>query len=105
VRFWDLKDNRWVGPELHPDGAVNALAYRYDGATLAAAERGAEVSLWDVPSGRKIHTFRGHRRAVGTVAFHPEGRLLATGGEDGDVRLWDVGRAVAADGGDRHGGR
>src|SRR5262249_31492236 len=46
--------------------------------------------LWDVASGKELHTLRGHTGRVSSVAFAPDGASLVSGGWDGSVKLWDA---------------
>jgi WD40 repeat protein len=70
-------------------GAVSALAFSPDGATLACAEWDGPVYLWDVAARkarRKIDPSEGQADAL---AFSPDGRTLAFAGRQ-KVRRWDV---------------
>jgi WD40 repeat protein len=69
---------------------VHTLAFSPDGKTLASADEGGVVKLWDVVAGRERVTLRGHTGAVNALAFGPDGRTLVSGGEDKTVRLWDT---------------
>lgn len=57
-----------------------------NGKLLAArsAANIAVINLWDVATGRKLHTFE-----AGYFAFAPDSQVLAT--SSADIRLWDVG--------------
>jgi WD40 repeat protein len=46
--------------------------------------------LWDVPTGRLLHTFTGHVARVVAVAFCPDGRYGLSGSLDRTLRLWDL---------------
>ena len=59
----------------------------------------AQVSLWDVKTGRQIREIPAHRREVRDLTFSPDGKTLATCGAENVVRLWD-----AASGEERHSG-
>ena len=48
------------------------------------------IRLWEVETGKNIHTFWGHTSDVQSLAFSPNGTLLASGGFDGTILLWDV---------------
>jgi WD40 repeat protein len=74
-----------------------AAAFSPDRQFLASASHDGTVRLWEVPSGRLLHTLTNHQAAVHAVAFSPDGRWLASGGRDRMVRLWDSrsGRAQA----------
>src|SRR6202521_5465434 len=72
------------------------VALTADGKTLARAGYG-RLDLWDVASGKKLHTLKGHTAPLLRVKFSPDGKTLAsiTGGwgpdnVPGEVKLWDV---------------
>ena len=50
------------------------------------------VRVWEVASGRALHTLRGHQRGVENVAFSPDGANLGVAGTDGRscfMKVWD----------------
>jgi WD40 repeat protein/serine/threonine protein kinase len=98
VELWDTAG--WtklqrLGPHK---GLVLDLAFRHDGAQLAAAcgqfywtGGEGEVAVWDVTTGKSVHRLSGHVSGAVAVAFTPDGQRLASGGvEDGLVKLWDL---------------
>src|SRR5205807_2655503 len=79
------------------------VALTADGKILARAGTGGTddanhiVDLWDVASGKKLHTLKGYTAPIFKVAFSPDGKTLASiaggwGPDDcpGEVKLWDV---------------
>lgn len=69
---------------------VESLAYSPDGKTIAGVGENGLIHLWDIETGKKQHTFSGHKWTVETLAFSPDGTTLASGSHDGTILLWDV---------------
>jgi eukaryotic-like serine/threonine-protein kinase len=80
-----------------PKHMVHTLAFSPDGRRLAsgAAEENT-VKVWDLATGRAIHTFAAHADTVECVAYSPDGQRLASSSADKTVKLWDLaaGRAL-----------
>lgn len=94
--------------------SVWQVAFSPDSKFLAAAigeyqappsGRPGEVRVWEVSTGRLVHTLTGYRSCVWSVSFSPDGRRLATGSgcytfgsshapgasaEIGEIKLWDM---------------
>jgi WD40 repeat protein len=48
------------------------------------------VKLWDVATGKMLHSFAGHSDTVTSVAFAPDGRRAISGSYDRTVRVWNL---------------
>lgn len=72
----------------------NAAVFSPDGKyVLATHDHCHRAALWETTTGKKVHTFKGHRGDVRCVAFSPDGRYALTGEgsyNSGEVILWDV---------------
>jgi transducin (beta)-like 1 len=57
---------------------------------LATASYDATIKLWDVDTGKCLHTLEGHTDPVYSVAFSPDGKYLASGSFDKHLHIWNV---------------
>lgn len=69
---------------------TTALAVSPDNTTLASGHWD-NVTLWDLPTGKRTALLRGFGRYVYGLAFSADGRLLAAGTDTGILQLWEVG--------------
>jgi RNA polymerase sigma factor (sigma-70 family) len=59
-----------------------------DGKTLAVGNRNHETILFEVATGKLLHTLE--KKMTQEIAFSPDGKTLAAGYVEGEVGLWDV---------------
>lgn len=76
-----------VGPRAPTD-----LALSPDGRTLAVAQSGGNIFLWDIEASELLNPQMGsgHRRSALSVSFSPNGAMLLSSGADHSVRVCDV---------------
>ena len=68
-----------------------ALAFSPDGRTLASAgSSNKEVSLWQVPTGRRLAVLAHYETSVVSMVFSPDGTRLALGDREGGLRILTV---------------
>jgi RNA polymerase sigma factor (sigma-70 family) len=83
-----------------PGSGTFEVALSADGKLLARGDWDHGVDLWDVASGKKLHTLKGHTATIFRLAFSPDGKTLASIATDwgpgqenaapGQMKLWDV---------------
>lgn len=69
---------------------VHHLALSPDGRTLASASKDRTVRLWNVDTGKVLHTLESHNAQVNLVALSPDGTMVASCSRDKTVKWWDV---------------
>jgi WD40 repeat protein/pSer/pThr/pTyr-binding forkhead associated (FHA) protein len=76
-------------PDQLPSLASSA-AFSPDGTTLAFGTGLNTITIWDVPSGRRLQVLHGHIRQVFAVAFSRDGKTLSSASNDGALIQWNV---------------
>jgi WD40 repeat protein len=72
------------------------LAFSPDGKLLATCEhrtipkRRNAVHIWELATGRELHSLPGHEPMIMAAAFSRDGKLLATASTDRLVKIWNV---------------
>ncbi len=71
--------------------SIWSVAFDADGEMIASGSADQSIKLWNVGSGKCLHTFTEHQHWVCSVAFHPQQNILASGSYDRTIKLWDLG--------------
>lgn len=74
--------------------SVKGVAISLDGQLVAAGtepdEDPSRIYIWDLQSGKMLHSLTGHESSVWTVSFSPDSKRLVSAGLEGRVHVWDV---------------
>ncbi|MDE0086334.1 MAG: WD40 repeat domain-containing protein, partial [Candidatus Poribacteria bacterium] len=105
IRLWDTETLETHMIFLQPQGCIRPWAltfspcgkYLVSGAWWKWGLDKAPIHIWEMSTGKNIHTFWGHASDVQDVDFSPDGLLLASGSFDGTVLLWDVKSIIGSD--------
>ena len=90
----DLGDPLWI-LKGHA-GTVTAVAFSPSGKILASGSTDQRVRLWDITTGKLLHTFSSHTSKISALAFARDD-VLASGSSDGTVFIWDLNKIVSTD--------
>jgi WD40 repeat protein len=75
---------------IHPQKHTGAIVFSPDG-QIFAIKYGKLITLWQVSSGRKIHTIdNGYWDSEFSLAFSSDGQILASPTREATIKLWDV---------------
>ena len=83
---------------LPQSSPASCVEFSPDGSRLAIAAADHSIGLWEIKTGRLLHTLRGLTENIHCLAFSHQGKRLASGGQDRLVRIWDLdtGRQILA---------
>src|SRR5262249_22118442 len=90
ARLWTAQPGKPIGPTLHHQGQIMALAFSPDGQTVLTGSVDNTARLWAVGTGKPIGPALQHQGRVLAVAFSPDGKAVLTGSDDNTARLWKV---------------
>jgi len=90
VQVWEAAQGNAVGPPLHHDAGVNALALSNDGKLLTTGCSDGTTWIWDCQNRKPLQMIVGHVGPVNDVSISPDRKLVASAGERGWVQLWEV---------------
>ncbi len=98
VLVWDVASQTQSGalqqPTVRPSETEAprflAIAYAPSGQQVAAAGEDGRISIYDLATGKVLHSWQAHDDAVATLAYSPDGQTLASGGYDKVVQLWNA---------------
>jgi len=89
IKVWNIDQGRIIQTIRSADGFLAALAVVPDGSlVLGAVEH--EVGIFDVATGRKVKSFKGHLRPVYDVDVTPDGKRAISVSQDRTLRVWDM---------------
>lgn len=72
----------------HPN-AIYGVAISADGNRLATASLDNTAAIWELATGKRLLTLKGHGDGVAYVQFFPEGRRIVTASLDRSLRIWN----------------
>jgi WD40 repeat protein len=97
LRLYDVEKGEMADSQIHAQcffGFSVPLAFSPDGKYVLTGQVGADLRLFEIPSGKSIRRYhgilKGHSNAVRSVSFSPDGKYAVSGSDDETLRLWDV---------------
>uniref|UniRef100_A0A8C8XU31 Superkiller complex protein 8 n=1 Tax=Panthera leo TaxID=9689 RepID=A0A8C8XU31_PANLE len=67
-----------------------------DGKYLASGAIDGIINIFDIATGKLLHTLEGHAMPIRSLTFSPDSQLLVTASDDGYIKIYDVQHANLA---------
>ena len=74
----------------HDSQGVLDIAFSPSGGRAVTGGKDGTAIVWDLATGKKVGTLRGHEDWIVSVAFSPNGKIIATGSTDRTLRIWNA---------------
>lgn len=75
----------------HDSGTgVAAAEISPDGTLLATVGMDAQIFIWDLQTGQRLHSLDGHTSFVTFAKFNQDGTRFASCSQDGSVQIWNI---------------
>lgn len=74
----------------HGESIVNVVRFSHDGKLLASGGWDTKIKLWDVASGRELHSLEAHTEMVTDLSFSADSKRLISVGWDSRTVIWDA---------------
>ncbi len=75
--------------------SVGSVTFNHD-QSLLVATGDQQVIVWELASGRKLGSFRGHVGRLSSLASHPTHNFIASVGFDATARIWNLDNVATA---------
>ncbi|MBI4601270.1 MAG: hypothetical protein HY721_04835 [Planctomycetes bacterium] len=91
LKLWKVEDGSLVRevPNAHSD-VVFSVEISPDGKLLASAGADKFVRVFEVATGKLVHSFEGHTHHVLGVSWRSDGKVVASAGADSVVKVWSL---------------
>jgi WD40 repeat protein len=80
----------WVQVLTIPGPRIDGLSWDPNGPRLLTGSAEGDASIWEIPSGERVHHLREVGEPVDAVAFSPDGQLVVAASRDGAEQVWDA---------------
>ncbi len=90
IQLWNTTTGKPLFEPLKLEHNQVSFDFTADGNRLALTDQGKNVTIWDVATGKIVHTFKHDGPPHGRAALSPDGKWFACSGPEGGLQVWDV---------------
>jgi WD40 repeat protein len=97
VKLWNVSHGQFLSflegrAMVTPRKFFFSFSFSPDGKIAASESRkkSLKIDLWDISSGRLLHSLAGHEKDIWRPVFSPDGKILASSSRDETIKLWDT---------------
>jgi WD40 repeat protein/tRNA A-37 threonylcarbamoyl transferase component Bud32 len=99
VRIWDTKTGQEIRTLKGHTNPVNRVVFSPDGKRILSASgveprfvaaKICELKIWEVETGKEIHTLKGHADSIWNIAFSLDGKRILSASSDLTFKVWDA---------------
>jgi WD40 repeat protein len=69
---------------------VTTVAVAPDGKKIISGSCDKTIKVWDIDTGRELHTLTGHSTDLKLVTITPDGKKIFSGSYDKTIKVWDI---------------
>lgn len=66
------------------------IAITPDSQTLVCGNRDGSITLWNLHTGKRLRTIRGHSNSISCIAISQDGQTLVSGSQDKSIKIWNL---------------
>ncbi|MGB3509628.1 MAG: protein kinase [Microcoleaceae cyanobacterium] len=88
IKVWQLETQTEQTLQSH-FMRVSSIAISPDGEKLVSGSSDDSIKFWHIPTGKMLHTFRGHSDSIYAVTISPDGKNLVTGSHN-NIKTWNL---------------
>ncbi|MBI5622438.1 MAG: SUMF1/EgtB/PvdO family nonheme iron enzyme [Elusimicrobia bacterium] len=80
----------WQKAFLEGSEGSLSVAVSADGGRAVSGHEDGVVRVWDLKTGKRLHSLQGHAGPASAAAFLPDGMAVVSGSADGSLKVWDL---------------
>ena len=89
LQVWDTASGKLLTDQTRPTGQTDDVVFTGPDRAVIWSVAGGVLTLWEVPSGKRLTPPLGHSSPVQSIAFSPDGQRVVSASSDREVIEWN----------------